>query len=140
MTMDPNEKDALQYLPNAGRTILGQMGVTDNSQPSVGRGNSGQSKAVIFRSEGDPRVQVIADPAGQTTVVVTLDPSGGQFRLSESVTTTSGRPVANRETAVSGANWVDWLTLPPGTYNLRVAVKNLTTNAVKQSSVTFTVQ
>jgi GWxTD domain-containing protein len=32
MTMDPSEKDALLYVPNAGLTILEQMGVTDKTQ------------------------------------------------------------------------------------------------------------
>ena len=32
MTMDPSEKDALLYVPNAGLTILEQMGITDKTQ------------------------------------------------------------------------------------------------------------
>jgi hypothetical protein len=31
MTMDPSEKDALLYVPNAGLTILEQMGITDKT-------------------------------------------------------------------------------------------------------------
>jgi GWxTD domain-containing protein len=32
MTMDPSEKDALLYVPNAGLTLLEQMGVSDKTQ------------------------------------------------------------------------------------------------------------
>jgi GWxTD domain-containing protein len=32
MTMDPSEKDALLYVPNAGLTTLEQMGITDKTQ------------------------------------------------------------------------------------------------------------
>ena len=32
MTMDPSEKDALLYVPNAGLTVLEQMGISDKTQ------------------------------------------------------------------------------------------------------------
>jgi GWxTD domain-containing protein len=32
MTMDPSEKDALTYVPNAGLTVLEQMGISDKTQ------------------------------------------------------------------------------------------------------------
>jgi len=166
MTMDPSEKDALLHVPNAGLTILEQMGITDKSQrfnnsdgthtaaPLGGQLHSAGSARAgkLLVSTQDPRVSLVAGEAaapgatGLCVVVVQLGSSPDSFHIFGEITTLGRRVVAafegTGETAVnvSGQRVItDYVSLPAGSYRLVVVVKDMTTGETKNSEIAFQV-
>jgi GWxTD domain-containing protein len=97
MTMDPSEKDALLHVPNAGLTILEQMGITDKTQRSnnsdgthLAQPAAGQSPvaraAKVFQSDQDSRVTV-------ATGVVSIGPASDSTRVAVSTDVLPAEPL-----------------------------------------------
>jgi GWxTD domain-containing protein len=150
MTMDPTEKDALLHVPNAGRAILGQMGITDKTAHA----NSAvpARAAEVFQSSQGLRVSIVtgsgAGPgaAGGGVVMVQLDPPTHSFHIFGEVTTPSRRVVAafegTSETSVNASGqrvFTRFVPLAAGSYRLVVVVKDMTTGDTKNSEIAFQV-
>jgi GWxTD domain-containing protein len=165
MTMDPSEKDALLNVPNAGLTILEQLGITDKSQrfsnpdgthtaaPLGGQPNSAAPArgGKLFVSAQDPRVSFVAGDAaaagtGLSVVVVQFGSSRDSFHVFGEVTLPQRRVVhafegtSENSVNVSGQQVLtEFVSLPAGSYRLVVAVKDMTTGETKNSEIGFQV-
>lgn len=155
MTVDPHEKDALLFAPEAAasgvlasdRAKLADLRKTyTDSHPAV---VALQKK--IAAEQGATNHFVANQPGGRTTISVTGRQTvismplltQGTFQVSGRVLTQDLRPVRSFEDPIvvkgdgPGRAYVKSMELPPGSYSLSLTVKNVETGETSTESVTF---